>query len=116
MTSAVGGHGPWREIGTPRSAGAFLPAGRGAAETHGSPLITGLGFGGKREKKKSSIRFSFCPRREASPTCGFFLLMMAYLWSQGFSFLRGNVRFQRKLVVEKGEKMKVGEGRTLPNR
>lgn len=74
MTSAVGGHGSWREIGTPRSAGAFLPAGRGAAETHGSSMITGLGPKGKKFDS-----FFLLSMEEGVTECGFFGLMMAYL-------------------------------------
>lgn len=88
----MGGHGLWREIGTQRCAGAFLPAGR-----RGAQFVDDYGSGYVAEtlkKKPRTIRFCFCPRKEASPKLRilfFCVLMMAYLWSLGI------VRFQRKL-------------------
>lgn len=92
MTSTMGGHGRWREIGTQRCAGAFLPAGRRDARVVDD---YGSGYVAETLKKNRTILFCFCPRKEASPKLwillSFFVLMIAYLWSLRI------VRFQRKL-------------------
>ena len=104
MTSAVGGHGRWREIGTQRCAGAFLPAGRRDArvgDDYGSGSFGTL-------KKTERFVFAFCPWREASPKLqilcandGIPVESLRFFRSRNCPFASGNYGGNQKVVVNR---------------